>query len=292
MPSEIQASPATHRATLASTMIEPQDIPHAHRSPIVNAPSLTDEVVSQATSISVSLNTEARRMVDILLESESADNGRHSTTMDSRGFRSETTDFVEQARTSPVVEVTSPNLKNDTTYGFSELNASDFVRALNKYTPQKQQPQGSPRPHLPSIYNSPFAPQADDASPVSRPNTATQISPLHSRKNSQHKFPFQQQHPNGGLLWNSSTGSTQDTSSSLSVTQTPMNHFKKRSVAGNNYGAIGGPVISHSHHSTHNFNDCEFRSSQVFQGSTWDLSGQTFRDAMSLRTPPNGQGAG
>lgn len=292
MPSEIQASPATHRATLASTMIEPQDIPRAHTSPVVNPPSLTDEVVSQATSISVSLNTEARRMVDILLESESADNGRHSTTMASRGFRSETADFVKQARTSAVVEVASPNLENDTTYGFSELNASDFVQALNKYTPQKQQPQGSPRPHLPSIYNSPFAPQADDATPVSRPNTATQISPLHSRKNSQHKLPFQPQHPNGGLLWNSSTGSTQDISSSLSVTQTPINHFKKRSVAGNNYGAIGGPVISHSHHSTNNFNDFEFRSSQVFQRSTWDLSGQNVRDATSLRTPPNGQGAG
>lgn len=273
-------------------MIEHQDFPHVHISPLVNAPSLADEVVSQATSISVSLNTEARRMVDILLESESADNARHSTTMASRDFRSETADFVEPVRTSPAVEVTSPNLENDTTYGFSELNASDFVRALKEYTPQKQQPQGSPRPHLPSIYNSPFAPQADDATPVSRPNTATQISPLHSRQSSQPKFPFQQQHPNGGILWNSSTGSMQDTSSSLSVTQTPRNHLKKRSVAGNNYGAIGGPVISHSHHSTHNFNDFEFRSSQVFQGSTWDLSGQTVRDAMSLRTPPNGQGAG
>lgn len=292
MPSEIQASPVTHRATLASTMIEPQDFPHVHRSPLVSAPSLADEVVSQATSLSVSLNTEARRMVDILLESESADNGRRGATMVSRGFRSETADFVEPVRTSTAVEVTPPNLENDTTYGFSELNASDFVRALNKYTPQKQQPQGSPRPHLPSIYNSPFAPQADDATPVSRPNTATQISPLHSRQNSQHKFPFQQQHPNGGILWNSSTGSMQDTSSSLSVTQTAINHFKKRSVPGYNYGAIGGPVISHSHHSTHNFNDFEFRSSQVFQGSTWDLSGQTVRDAMSVRTPPNGQHAG
>lgn len=232
-------------------------------------------------------------MVDILLESASADNSHHSTTMASRDFRSETADFVEPVGTSPAVDVTSPpNLENDTTYGFDELNASDFVRALNKYIPQKQQPQGSPRPHLPSIYNSPFAPQADDATPVSRPNTAIQISPLHSRQNSQHKFPFQQQHPNGGILWNSSMGGMQDTSSSLSVTQTPMNHFKKRSVAGNNYGAIGGPVISHGHNSSHNFNDFEFRSSQVFQRSTWDLSGQTVRDAMSLRTPPNGQGAG
>lgn len=273
-------------------MIEPQDIPHAHRSPVVNAPSLADEVVSQATSISVSLNTEARRMVDILLESESADNGHHSTTMASRNFRSETADFVEPVRTSSTVDVTPLNLENDTTYGFNELNTSDFVRALNKYTPQKQQPQGSPRPHLPSIYNSPFAPQADDATPGSRPNTATQISPLHSRKNSQHKVPLQQQHPNGGILWNSSMGSMQDTSSSLSVTQTPINHFKKRTLAGNNYGAIGGPVISHSHKSSHNLNDFEFRSSQVFQGSTWDLSGQTVRDALRLRTPPNGQGAG
>lgn len=273
-------------------MIEPQDIPHSHRSPLVNAPSLADDVVSQATSISVSLNTEARRMVDILLESESADNGHHSTTMASRDFRSETVDFVEPVRTSPAIDVTPPNLENDITYGFNELNASDFVRALNKYTPQKQQSQGSPRPHLPSIYNSPFAPQADDATSVSRPNTATQISPLHSRQNSQHIFPFQQQHPNGGIRWNSSTGSMQDISSSLSITQTPISHLKKRSVAGNNYGAIGGPVITHSHNSSHNFNDFEFRSSQVFQGSTWDLSGQTFRDAMSIRTSPDGQGAG
>lgn len=292
MPSEIQASPTTHRATLASTMIEPQDIPHAHRSPLVNAPSLADEVVSQATSISVSLNTEARRMVDILLESESADNGHHSTTMASRNFRSETADFVEPARTSSAVDVTPFNLENDTTYGFNELNTSDFVRVLNKYTPQRQQPQGSPRPHLPSIYNSPFAPQADDATPVSRPNTATQISPLHSRQNSQHQVASQQHRPNGGILWNSSMGNMQDTSISLSVTQTPINHFKKRSVAGYNYGAIGGPVISHSHKSSHNLNDFEFRSSQVFQGSTWDLSGQTVRDAMRLRAPPNGQGAG
>ena len=294
MPSEIQASPATHRATLASTMIESQDIPHAHRSPLINAPSLADEVVSQATSVSVSLNTEAHRMVDILLESESIDNGHHSSTIASREFRSETAEFVEPGRMTPAVDVAPlPNIDNDTTYGFNELNASDFVRALNKYTPQKQQPEGSPRPHLPSIYNSPFAPQADDATPVSRPNTATRISPLHSRKNSEQKFSLQQQHhPNGGIFGNSGMGSMHDTSSSFSVTQTPINHFKKRSVAGNNYGAIGGPVISHSHNSSRNLDGFEFRSSQFFQGSTWDLSGQTIREAISLRTPPNGQGAG
>ena len=271
-------------------MIEPQDIPHAHISPLLNAPSLADEVVSQATSVSVSLNTEAHRMVDILLESESADIGYCSTGIASRDFMSETADFVEpERRISSAVEVTPlPNIDNDTTYGFNELNASDFVRALNQYTPQKQQSRGSPRPHLPSIYNSPFAPQADDATPISRPNTATRISPLHSRKNSQQKFPQQQQHRlNGGIFWNSNMPSMQDESSSFSVTQTPINHSKTCSVAGNNYGAIGGPVISHSHNPCRNFDDFEFRSLQVFQGSTWDLSGQTVRDAMSLRTPPN-----
>lgn len=233
-------------------------------------------------------------MVDTLLESESVDNAHHDSTIASRDFRSENAELVEPGRMTPAVDVTPlPNIENDTTYGFNELNASDFVRALNKYTPQKQQPQGSPRPHLPSIYNSPFAPQADDATPASRPNTATRISPLHSRRNSEQKFSLQQQHQsNGGIIWNSSMGSMQDTSSSFSVTQTPINHFKKRSVAGNNYGAIGGPVISHSHNSSRNLDGFEFRSSQVFQGSTWDLSGQTIRDAMSLRTPPNGQGAG
>lgn len=276
-------------------MIEPQDIPRAHKSPLIHAPSLADEVVSQATSVSVSLNTEAHRMVDILLESEAADNGHHSSTIASRDLRPEAAEFVDPRRTIPAVDVTPlPNIDNDTTYGFNELNASDFVRALNKYTPQKQQPQCSPRPHLPSIYNSPFAPQADDATPASRPNTATRISPLHSRENSDQKFlPQQQQHQlNGGIFGSSSMGSMQDTSSSFSVTPAPINHFKKRSVAGNNYGAIGGPVISHSHNSSRNLDGFEFRSSQVFQGSTWDLSGQTVRDAMSLRTPPNGQSAG
>ncbi len=268
-------------------MIEPQDISRVQKSPLRNALSLVDDEVSQATSVSVSLNTEAHRMVANLLDSENAEIGQSSA-----GIAFENAEYVELADLGPTVEVTPPRkLDDDTSYGLNDLNASDFVRALHKYSPQKQT-QGSPRPHLPSIYNSPFAPQADDATPVSRPGTAKRMSPGHSRHNSQQKSP-QQQHRPSGIFMESTMSSMQHTSS-FGITQTPiennnMNNFK-RNMAGDHYGVIGGPVLAHN--PSRAFGAFEFNSSEISHGTPWALSGQSARNALNLRTPPNGQGAG
>ena len=280
MPSEVQASPESHQATLKSTMIEPQDI-SCVQSPQRDAASLVDDAASQPTSHSVSMDTEAHRMVDNLLDSETAENSQNS---ENSAFRDGTRDQVRLTPLGPAfVATSSGKFDNDTTYGFSETpNTSDFLRALHKYSPQ-QQAQSSPRPHLPSILNSPFAPQADDATPITRPTTAKRMSPLHSRHNSQHKFALQQQHQSGAVVDSSI--------SSFDITQTPdykANNQSMQSRAGNQFGAIGGPVLGSDHIGA--FDNGEFSNSPGFVGSTLDWSGQSARDAMNMQTPPNGQG--
>lgn len=292
MPSEIQASPECHQATLKSTMIEPEDISYARRSSPHNRPSPVDDEASQATSVSVSLDTEAHRMVDNLLESEAAEADQKSEDIGSGGLASGNVACVEPPPLGHPFEVrSSAKIGEDTTYGFHDSrDASEFVRALHGYSPQEQR-HGSPRPHLPSIYNSPFAPQADEATPGSRPSTAKRMSPRHSRHSSQHKIPLLQ-HPSTGLYVESSIGSIPDWSS-LGLLQTPNmngNNQLNHNNGGNYYGAIGGPVLGNDRSAV--FDNSEFRSSDVFKGSTWACSGQSAAEALNFQTPPNGQSAG
>lgn len=291
MLSEIQASPECHEAILNSTMIEPEDISYARRSSPPDGASPVDDEASQATSVSVSLNTEAHRMVDNLLESEGAEADHESEEMASAGIAAENLACGKTAPLGPPFDVrSSAKVDGDTTYGFHEsLDTSDFVRALHGYSPQDQR-HGSPRPHLPSIYNSPFAPQAGEATPGSRPSTAKRMSPRHSQHNSQHKIPLLQP-PSTGLFPDSSISSMPDWSS-LALSQTPnkdRNNQLDHSRGGKYYGAIGGPVLGHDRSAA--FDDSEFRSSEVFKGSTWACSGQSAAEPLNFQTPPNGQGA-
>lgn len=289
MPSELEASPEVHQAILTSTMIEPQDITHAHMSSQRDAASPVDDAASQPTSYSVSMDTEAHRMVDNLLDSETAENTQNDEDV---AYRDENRDNVRLGPLgSTFLATPSRKVDDDTTYGFNEtLNASDFVRALHKYSPQEQ-PQGSPRPHLPSIYHSPFAPQADDAASISRPTTAKRMSPLHSRHSSQHKFALQLPHQSGHVV-DSSISSMQE-SSGLGISQTPVykaNNQFMHGRAGSHHGAVGDRVVGNNRNGT--VEDNEFRSSTCFAGSPFDCSGQSVRCAANMQTPPNGQGGG
>lgn len=292
MPSEIQASPECHQGTLKATMIEPEDISYVRRSSPHEGASPIDDEASQATSVSVSLNTEAHLMVDNLLESEAAEADQKSEDMAPGELASGNVACAVPSPLGPPFEVRSAaKIDEDTTYGFHDsVDASEFARALHGFSPQEQR-HGSPRPHLPSIYNSPFAPQAGEATPGSRPSTAKRMSPRHSQHNSQHKIPLLQPPPSG-LFGDSSTGSTPDWSS-FGLSQTPkMNGHNQthHGRGGNYYGAIGGPVLGNDRSVA--FDDSEFRSSEVFKGSTWACSGQSASDAQNFQTPPNGQGAG
>lgn len=232
-------------------------------------------------------------MVDNLLDSEAAENTDDECNPVGANDRRGPT-------LAPAIELSSTHKTGiDTTYGFdTTLDTSAFVGALQEYSAQKQ-PQGSPRPHLPSIYSSPFAPQAGEVTPRSRPSTAKRMSPPHSRQHSQHALTF----PPQVTEYRVSTDSSMQDPSSFASTQTPTTrnaHPFHRNQAPtwngefrgvSHYGAIGEPILR-GHGNSGFMDDSEFRSSEVFVGSNWAYSGQSANEALNLHTPPNGQGAG
>ena len=228
-------------------------------------------------------------MVDNLLDSEAAENESNPVAANDH----------TGAPLGPALELSAYGKGgNNTTYGFdTTLDTSGFVRALHEYSAQKQ-PQGSPRPHLPSIYNSPFAPQVGEATPQSRPSTAKRKSPPHSRQHSQYAMAC----PSQVTQSVETTYSSMPDPSSLVSTQTPSilkaqpfhrNHahaFNGDFGKTSHYGAIG-EAIPRTNRNGGFIDDSEFRSSDVFVGSNWAYSGQSAVEAMNLHTPPNGQSA-
>ena len=292
MPSESQASPAIHQAKLSASTVDILELEAG--SPCCERLSEADEVSSQASSVSVSMGTEAHRMVDDLVdscvtenESNAGDGGEHETAI-----------------LTPTFELSAGGKKaNDTTYGFdTTVDTSGFARALQEYPAQKR-PQDSPRPHLPSIYNSPFAPQAGETTPPrSRPSTAKRMSPAHSRQQSQNAATCP---PLAAQSLETTYSSMPDPSSCFGNTQTPTVRNANAQLFLRNppqawtggfahYGAIGEPVLRANGNTNGNVgivDDSEFRSSDVFVGSTWAYSGQSANEVPNLYTPPNGQGA-
>lgn len=287
MPSESQASPVAHQVKLSSSTVEIQEL--CPGSPSREGLSQVDEEASQANSVSISLNTEAHRMVDNLLDSEAAENESNPFAANDHAG----------APLGPALKLSAlGKAGNDTTYGFNTtLDTSGFVRAVQDFSAQKQ-PQGSPRPHLPSIYNSPFAPQVGEATSQSRPSTAKRMSPPHSRQQSQYAIACQSQVTQSV---ETTYSSMPDPSSVVSI-QTPVirnAHPTRRNQAHawngdfgktSHYGAIG-EAIPRVNGSGGFIDDSEFRSSDVFVGSNWAYSGQSAAEAMNLHTPPNGQSA-
>lgn len=290
MPSEIEASPNAHQATLSSTMIDLEEISNTQESPPRDTLSPADEA-SQAAFSSVSMNTEAKRMVDDLVGSESAEKDDVEETYDI-----DLTNGTKPTPLAPAFEVSSGRVDNETTYGFnSKLHGNDFAKILHEYSPPKTV-QGSPRPHLPSIYGSAFAPET---TPGSRPSTARRPSPHHSQQNSLYAYPPKSL---SNLYDVDSTiiSSMQDPSSLVNP-QTPTNkncyvHPNQPNLArcsfeqNFNYGAIGQPV-SRSKDNPTDPADSDFPNSSVLEGSTW-RSVRAIHEAMDFHTPPNGQGTG
>ena len=285
MPSESQASPAPHQANLSASPIDRLELEAG--SLCCERLSQADEVSSQATSVSVSMNTEAHRMVDDLLDSCVPENESNAAdASDHRGA-------ILASAPEPSA---NGKIANDTTYGFdTTLDTSGFVRALHD-NPAQNRAQGSPRPHLPSIYNSPFAPQAGETTPRSRPSTAKRMSPSHSRQHSQNATACP---PPVAQSLETAYSSMPDPSSVVSTQKTPvlrnaqvfvrMPVQKAWTGSFPHYGAIGEPVLRANGGLV---DDSEFRSSDVFVGSNWVYSGQSANEALlNMHTPPNGQGA-
>ena len=267
VPSELLASPAGHQATLSSTSILREEIPHTNGSKRVDEASMGDGQCSHAPS--VSMGTSAENLVNNLLEGEST------------GLSAEK-GWVEDATIDkdPRCDA-SPAVGNETSYGIiGSITAADFVRDIRSFST----PQASPSRPLPSIYNSPFAPLADEEAPLSRRSTGKFVTPSHSQQNSQQGFggPFSPSHIQQG--------------SAAFSQQSKVHHHQVDS----SMSSIGAPSsigysqsLPRTHLTTHsprnypiNYEDSNFTSSNIFSGSVWN---GISRQAGIVPTPPNGQ---
>ena len=190
---------------------------------------------------------------------------------------------------------------DETSYGMiGTPTAQELARKLSPHSSME----ASPRPRLPSIYNSPFAPQADEAAPLSRPGTAKPTTPNQSQRNSLQGLPLSMQgsqqgtQPNGYHVIESSVSSLQEPSS-IGFSQKPMRGYvthsprNQPSVWNANRGGSTNRLswgVDHAHNAGHwiAFDDSHFMSSNILSGSIWNGSHQV---AMA-QTPPNGQGRG
>ncbi|KAK2766014.1 hypothetical protein FQN54_007529 [Arachnomyces sp. PD_36] len=176
LPSQLFASPNGHHHSLSSTSVERDDIQQARetRNYAENAGPAADDAASQSASASVSANTSMHRMVDALVDSEISDIPPPVAPLPviQDGYPLTPTGHPLEPESNYIDK--PPNAETGLSSNYSTIRPSQ--------TPTLAQfPAGvpySPRPNLPSIFNSAFAPQPGEApSPNSRPGTARQTSP-------------------------------------------------------------------------------------------------------------------
>lgn len=258
-------SDAGCQAAESSTSIGRADFTHVDETAIADPAGSVDGEASQAASAGVSMDLASKRMVDDLVGSETTD-------------EDEIPIAAAQGLLNPISEL--KDVGNETSYG---LIGSSTAR--EHFGDIQDQPQVSPRPLLPSIYNSPFAPQPGEATPGSRPGTANRTTPSHSQQNSQTRTPLQQQ-------INSSISSMADPSNYnpyLHMNGGYHNQPYLNNVfpAATNYTS-GRRVSTTYGNETYGATDVSnFHSSSL----AWGGSG-TVQAVTNVQTPPNGQGAG
>ncbi|KAL8736974.1 MAG: hypothetical protein Q9181_002142 [Wetmoreana brouardii] len=232
-----QSNNPSRAAELKDDVLEDQTSP-------LDAESTTDDAASLGPSLS--LSTTMNQMVDNLVGPERSADAVHPSTP------------IAATRSS----ARGADGVNETSYGIGEttLSALNFVNQVRSW---------SPKPSLPSILNSPFAPQPDEESALTQPPVAMSN---HSRQNSQ-----QQRLPQCSL--ESTESSTSDPTQLSYVANGAHLHPSLRTkVFGNR-----------QYHAPLAADDFTFNSSNIVTGSSFPYN-NTGRDHMSQPTPPNGQG--
>lgn len=219
VPSELLASPDGHAATLSSTSIERHDILEATEMTAPDKVSMIDEGASQSATVSVSMNTAMRRMVDNLVDEEDEDLG----SIDDRNILDGPHGLTPPNPTLNDWAFQAPG--NITSYGMiGTLTAQNLLQDMPTPSPAEQL-FSTPRPILPSIYNTPFAPLPSDIapSPLSRPSTAKRAQG-HSKQNSGNFSPLEKL-PNGWSVHSSNISSMPDPSSMILPHTPPNGHI-------------------------------------------------------------------
>lgn len=272
-------------APLSSTGIELKEVTHIDETTLPDAPISINGGASQAASISVTMDPVSKRMVDDLVDSELNDNGEDAEFID-HATNEVPHSFVDPRHgSSPAKDV-----GDETSYG---LIGTSMAR---EHFGDLQGPvSNSPRPHLPSIINSPFALQPGEETPGSRPSTAKGKTPSHSQQNSQTRFPLQRQ-PNAF-----SADSSPSNSSTMPDPTAPNSYanafYRHQAPLKDTFPSAqnctrGPRTFTTFRDNPLHADEPNFLSLEVFEGSTWGGSDQSGRKATNIMTPPNGQGAG
>ena len=258
-------SNAGYQATESSTSIGRAEITHVDETAIADPAESVDGGASQAASGGISMDLSSKRMVDDLVGSEATN-------------EDEIPIAATQGLSNP--RSGSKDIGNDASYGLI-----GSLTARNHFGDPQDHPQVSPRPLLPSIYNSPFAPQPGEATPGSRPGTAKRTTPSHSQQNSQTRIPLQQQ-----------------INSSISSMPVPSNYnphpnlnggYHNQPYLNNEFPAVPNYTSGRRASTTYGNETCGAMDVSNFHSSSLDWGGSgRVQAATNVQTPPNGQGAG
>ncbi|KAL8642073.1 MAG: hypothetical protein Q9228_001210 [Teloschistes exilis] len=167
---QLEPSQTSLRDTEGASTAQQEESLHIQHIPHHDAESTTDDAGSVAPSTSLSLGTSMNQMVDDLVDHDlSNDPAPRSTYAAPNGPAAPWMDGA-----------------NETSYGVgdSTLTAMDIVNQIRSWSPKRQQaPKAAPRPVLPSILNSPFAPQPDEKIALLTHATSTGIPEQPSQHN-------------------------------------------------------------------------------------------------------------
>ncbi|OAX79223.1 hypothetical protein ACJ72_06458 [Emergomyces africanus] len=300
-----------HQHSLSSTSIEREDIlpPESNPGPI-------DYANSQSASASISL--AMNQMVDNLVESETTESCPpiERTLSSSNAWYNASLNNTNTNNGASQQDSSGHRAGNGNGTGAETGNFNAYSPIIEPEAPQSY----SPRPALPSILNTPFAPQPGDTiSPGTRPSTAIrqgdQQYPTLRANNSgtfstPHNFPQQEQYMMGfqsSLQLPSTPYNYPYATSSLSPTQT-----QTPGVPYNNDGSgyatrqplqppPGLPFNGFSNSVAHQFNDRGFNqpsnpyyqySSSYHTVSSVNSKAQHLGTGPIGQTPPSGQGSG
>lgn len=239
-----------------------EEVTHVDETTFPHIKSSVDNEVFQAASAAISMDQASNRMVDDLVESEHADDD-------------------DEILPEPGIGLSSAHeAGNDTTYG---LFGSATARELGDL---ENQPPVTPRPLLPSIYNSPFAPQPGEETALSRPDTAKRMTPSHSQQHTQTKLVLQQPADVYNLESSTASSMPEPTNRSLPTIKGYLNQPLVNATFSEptNYTTGERPSTTYRDDGQSTLFDCSFRSSAQDFGGSVSVKGVT-----NVQTPPNGQ---
>ena len=249
-----------------SPSTDQREVTHVDETTFPQISNSVNNSDSQIDLASVSMDPTSRQMVDDLVDSEMADD-------------------KPETPSKPGLVASSPNeVGNDTSYGLFGTSTASELEARANF--QNQHPV-IPSPLLPSIYNSPFAPQPGENATNSRPGTAKRTTPNHSQQISQVTFPLQQ--PIGHEIESSQSSMPEPTNPNPPIYE----GYRNQPFVNATFPTKTSYTTGRTSSTVYGNGDYSTLDGHLFVSPTIDFGcSGSIADANNIQTPPNGQGAG